>query len=343
MNGSSRVVGALERSVGVGQRRVEILAAFECRYSDFDMMAESAIGWDQKYDHIGRGGFDGRLSQVVLNTLQVGRERWNPGIMQRGSAPEGCWVVGLPIVAEGSLHLRGRHVGPGQPLLVGPCDDIAFTATGATDLAMAVMPVDQIEHWMQIRRGAPGLDRKYLDRPWKVAEREIVRRGAILARLLRLLLTSAGDASPDALADIEGQVVDVVLGMVPSTDVTEPLHRRARVAMKLRDMLMGHVETPPSISVMCETLGVRERTLSLACVEAFGRPPKAMLLEIRLNAVRRALVHPTAERTVTAVASRLGFSHFGNFAAEYKRQFAELPSVTLAKALGTSQPVAEPH
>ena len=43
------------------------------------------------------------------------------------------------------------------------------------------------------------------------------------------------------------------------------------------------------------------------------------------------------------MASRFGFSHFGNFSAEYKRQFAELPSITLAKALGTIQPVAKPH
>lgn len=78
---------------GNHRRQVEILAAFESRYLDFDMMAESAIAWDQKYDHIGRGPFQGRLSQVVLNTLQVGRAGWKPGIMQRGSAPMGSWVI----------------------------------------------------------------------------------------------------------------------------------------------------------------------------------------------------------------------------------------------------------
>jgi AraC family ethanolamine operon transcriptional activator len=139
------------------------------------------------------------------------------------------------------------------------------------------------------------------------------------------------------LTAIEGQIVDVVLGMVPSIDVAEPLHRRARVAMKLRDMLLGHLEAPINVSAMCETLEVKERTLFLACVEAFGRPPKAMLLELRLNAVRRALTNPSSEPTVTNVASRFGFSHFGEFSGEYKRQFGELPSVTLAKTLGTSQ------
>ncbi|MCV9943978.1 MULTISPECIES: helix-turn-helix domain-containing protein [unclassified Rhizobium] len=319
-------------------RRIEILASVQARYADFDMMAASAIGWDQKYDHIGRGRFEGSLSMVVLNTLQIGRERWNPGIMQRGSSPARCWFVGLPIAADGSLHVRGRQIASGQPVLAGPCDDIAFIANGNADLAQAVIPVDQIEHWMQVRRGSGGLDRKYLDRPFTMSEQEIVRRGTVLARLLQTLLRNTGDdAQPDALAAIEGQIVDVVLGMVPSTEVAEPLHRRARVAMKLRDMLMGHIEAPLNVSAMCETLGVRERTLYLACVEAFGRPPKAMLLELRLNAVRRALTHPSAERTVTSVASRFGFGHFGEFSGEYRRKFGELPSATLTNTLGTSQ------
>jgi AraC family ethanolamine operon transcriptional activator len=186
-----------------------MLGSIECRYSDFDLMAASAIGWDQKYEHINRGKFAGRLSQVVLNTLQLGRESRNPGVMLRGSGPPRSWVISFPIIADGSLHLRGREVTSGQPLVVGPCDDIAFTANGRTDLALAAIPIDQIERWMQIRRGEPGLDRKYLDRPWKIAEREIVRRGVALARLLKTLLDRGGsEPSETVLAAIEEQVVD---------------------------------------------------------------------------------------------------------------------------------------
>lgn len=327
----------MEGLVDSVHRRVEMLAAFDSHYRDFDMMAGSAIAWNQKYDHIGRGRFEGRLMQVVLNTLQVGRVAWKPGIMQRGAAPAGSWVIGFPIVAEGSLHVRGRPIARGQPVLVGPCEDIAFIANGRTDLALAAVPLNQIERWMQIRRGAPGLDRKYLDRPWKMAEHEIVRRGTALAILLKSLLRCASaDSAQNALASIESQIVDVLLGMVPSVDVAEPLHRRARVAMKLRDMLQSSVETPISVAAICEALDIRERTLFLASVEAFGRPPKALLLEMRLNAVRRVLLHPTAELTVTAAAASFGFWHFGHFSGEYKRQFGELPSSTLAKALGKS-------
>lgn len=325
----------MESAVAASARRVEILAALDSYFSDFDTMAGSPVAWNQKYDHIGRGSFDGRITQVVLNTLQVGRVVYRPGIMQRGSAPTGSWAIGLPVSVEGSLHLRGRQVAAGQPLVVGPCADIAFTANGATDLALVAIPVEQIERWMWTRRGATSIDRKYLDRAWTVSEAEIARRGATLLRLLGSLLKSARtDIHQNVLGAIEGALVDTVLGMVPSSEVAEPLHRRARTAMKLRDMLLGSVEAPMTITAMCEGLGVRERTLFLSCVEAFGRPPKRLLLELRLNAARRALTNPEAERTVTAVAARFGFLHFGHFSAEYVRQFGELPSVTLAKALG---------
>ncbi|WP_274628522.1 AraC family transcriptional regulator [Arvimicrobium flavum] len=334
----------MDSPVATNTRRVELIAAFDARFSDFDAMAGSPVAWDQKYDHIGRGSFDGRIAQVVLNTMQVGRVTYRPGIMQRGCAPPGSWVIALPVAVEGTLHLRGRQVAIGQPLLVGPCDDMAFTANGAAGLAIAAIPVEQIERWMWIRRGGNGLARRYLDRAWTVSEGEIARRGATVLRLLTALLQGAQEGiHQDTLELIEGALVDTVLGMVPSSEVAEPLHRRARTALKLRDMLLDNVETPMSVGAMCESLGVRERTLFLSCLEAFGRPPKRLLLELRLNAARRALTHPEAERTVTTVASRFGFLHFGHFSAEYFRQFGELPSATLNRSLGSGSLVTAVH
>ena len=82
----------------------------------------------------------------------------------------------------------------------------------------------------------------------------------------------------------------------------------------------------------CLAVGAKERTLHLSCVEAFGRPPAKLLAELRLNAARRALLHPRKETSVTAVAMLYGFTHFGRFADIYRRQFGELPSATFSKA-----------
>lgn len=65
-----------------------------------------------------------------------------------------------------------------------------------------------------------------------------------------------------------------------------------------------------------------------------GTTPMDYQRQIRL---RRAWIQlrtadPSAETTtVTAIASQLGFTNLGRFAAEYRRRFGELPSVTLQR------------
>ncbi|MFV2073945.1 MAG: helix-turn-helix domain-containing protein, partial [Thermoanaerobaculales bacterium] len=47
---------------------------------------------------------------------------------------------------------------------------------------------------------------------------------------------------------------------------------------------------------------------------------------------RRALRSATQPTLVTDVANSWGFWHMGQFAADYRRQFGELPSETLRRA-----------
>jgi len=114
----------------------------------------------------------------------------------------------------------------------------------------------------------------------------------------------------------------------------EPLHNRARIARAVLRILHERLDDPPSVTDLCVATGTRERTLHLSCLEAFGRPPATLLTELRLAAAHRALLHPDDETSVTGVAASFDFTHFGRFAAIYRRQFGELPSTTFARSRG---------
>src|SRR5262245_50236461 len=143
-------------------------------------------------------------------------------------------------------------------------------------------------------------------------------RAGALSGLLHSLLARPDDYfSGAALSHVESQIFDTILDMIPSAEVIEPLHSRARVARAVLQLLQERLDDPPNITELCAAVGAKERTLHLSCVEAFGRPPAALLAELRLNAVNRALLHPAREASVSNVAALYGFNHFGRFAAAY--------------------------
>jgi AraC family transcriptional regulator, ethanolamine operon transcriptional activator len=56
---------------------------------------------------------------------------------------------------------------------------------------------------------------------------------------------------------------------------------------------------------------------------------------VHLNGVRRELKSDArADRAVQDIAARWGFWHLGEFSADYKHQFGELPSATLRRGRG---------
>jgi AraC family transcriptional regulator, ethanolamine operon transcriptional activator len=305
----------------------------EGHFDDIDAMAASPLAWDQTYEQIGRGRFRGRVTQLLLDQVQLARAVWSPGVLQRGSAPKGTWAFGLPLVAEGSLHVRRRPAAPGELIAATSRDDVGFAATGPTDLMIVALPTSLIDRWVQTRRG---IDRFDVDLPsprWQVPADEMARRARTLSSLLEALTTQSDDLLTDrVLSRIESQIFDVILDMIPSAEVIEPLHNRASIARAVFAVLNERIDNPPSITELCLAVGAKERTLHLSCVEAFGRPPAKLLAELRLNAARRALLNPQKETSVAEVAMLCGFTHFGRFADVYRRQFGELPSATFSNA-----------
>jgi len=311
------------------------LQVVEGVFDDIDELAAAAVEWDQEYEQLGRGQFHGQLTQLVLGHIHLNRERWSPGVLQRGAAPKGSWVFGLPLKAKGSLHVRRRPAKDGELMTGTSRDDIGFVATGPTDLMIIVLPTTLIDRWMHARRGDDGVDPHLPPRHWAVPGMEMGLRAQKLSRLLNEVLDrSQVEVTADLLKHLESRVSDTILDMIPSAETIEPLHSRGTIARAVLRILRERLNDPPNVTDLCELTGARERTLFLSCVEAFGRPPAQLLLELRLNAVRRALTHPKNGTRVTSAASQFGFTHLGRFSSMYARQFGESPSATLANSLG---------
>ncbi|OEU70041.1 MAG: hypothetical protein BA863_02405 [Desulfovibrio sp. S3730MH75] len=99
---------------------------------------------------------------------------------------------------------------------------------------------------------------------------------------------------------------------------------------KIEKILKLSIDSPIKVHDLSQKSGVSERTLRRLFHDRFGISPKTYLCRIRLNGVRHNLRKSTPfEVNVVDIANAWGFWHSGQFAADYKQLFGELPSTTL--------------
>ncbi len=101
---------------------------------------------------------------------------------------------------------------------------------------------------------------------------------------------------------------------------------------RARQLLEERPEEPWSTSSLAVGVHLSVRSLQEGFARDFGVPPMKYLQQVRLRRARDLLrdASPT-QTTVAAVASGLGLSHLGRFAAAYRLAFGESPSETLRR------------
>jgi AraC-like DNA-binding protein len=82
---------------------------------------------------------------------------------------------------------------------------------------------------------------------------------------------------------------------------------------------------------ICLAAGVGSRTLQHSFRRKRGYTPMQFLRQLRMERVHADLSLAGSGATVTEVATRWGFLHFGRFAGDYQKQFGEKPSETLQR------------
>lgn len=107
--------------------------------------------------------------------------------------------------------------------------------------------------------------------------------------------------------------------------------------------LLERMEAAPmdfvTVGDLAMAAGLSVRALEEAFRRHVGRPPMTHLRLLRLQAAHDELVHADAEHTtVTMVARRWGFAHFGRFAARYRERYGVTPQEDLKGPRGAIRP-----
>ncbi|MDY0745217.1 helix-turn-helix domain-containing protein [Paucibacter sp. R3-3] len=314
------------------------MAARRMAAREIDEHTEHLADWDLRYDQLDCGAFRGEFTDIRWPGMQLFVETTTRRLRQRGALPPDSFGLGMLCSGDGELLANGKRSGLGS-LMAVHSTELDFCSPANCTLAGFVLD----------STAAPDL----LD---CVPELAKTLRGAVtvvantpetaLAPLRRMLLSIAETAlqQPEALQDDATQrrirddlllmALDALAGAQVSDRVARADTRKAVVDRACAFMLDAQ-DNPPTLLEVCGQLATSPRKLGYCFQDVLGISPARYIKIIRLNAVRRELRQAAGTDTsVYDVAARWGFWHFGHFSADYKRQFAELPSQTLKGSRG---------
>jgi AraC family transcriptional regulator, ethanolamine operon transcriptional activator len=161
--------------------------------------------------------------------------------------------------------------------------------------------------------------------------REVLKQLLDAVAATPTLLDDAGVAAAFEKAVIFGlaEVLQDMRDTDPHGHAEARTARNWQLVRSVRELIEESPDCPLSVAELCARFRASRRTLQYAFEDTLGVNPSAYVRAVRLDHVRREL---RGSASVTEVATRWGFWHFGNFSNEYRGQFGELPSETWRKS-----------
>lgn len=290
-------------------------------------------GWNQSYCQLSRGSFDGAIQAVSVDGAFVFLESANLSLLQEGSLEPGAIGIAVPVRLGGPARFCGHDCYTDQLYIYSGRTGFEFCSPSDHQVAgISFEPESMAALMGQAGEAFPAA---WLDH----ADTQDADPAALLkVRRFVVELMAAGSATPAmfdstraraALKDeIAAHLINLFVNRYSVQAQRTVPHARARLVSRARERVNEHPNEPVSIATLCAELAVSRRTLQYCFQNVLGITPNTYLRAIRLNGVRAAL---RSAPSVTHAALDWGFWHLGQFAADYRQMFGELPSQTFQK------------
>lgn len=304
---------------------MEILAQKQLRLNDASAFCDAAQGFDVDFHQLDRGGLTASLSYLVTQDCSVQYMSLDRKFHQRGSGPLSMLCFGLP-------DRRTLRNWLGAPLqassLLNFCRPNGYDSVSERGFSAYTFALT--DHLLQRELDSLGsritlsaircgedfhMPHPSMEYSLRCIGHKLVSFSGSLAKLRELESSLA-----HLLATIisAGECID---------DKVNPAKSRNGLEKSLE--LIHYGSEPLVIGDLLKHSGVSWRTLDRAFQNQFGIGPKQYITAVRLGHVREALQSAEPGRTVTQIATELGFSHLGRFSSTYKQMFGEFPSESL--------------
>jgi len=304
-------------------------------FHEFDELAAAIEGWDLDWQQLDRGRFHAGVQQMGTSSCLLSRVSFSRQFYQRGGTPPGFMTFGFLRNGVQGVNWCGQRSDSSSLMAFrsgGEYESVSQPGFGANTLSFS----EDL-----LIRAAFSLDLPEVRNLLSGANQIFTCDPELLSKLREKLrkVFDAAISDPSTLSnpgfhfEIESEIPTLLLQAMTSRSATDAkLSSAVRSEASRRALAMIRERSDEYLTVreICDAVEVSERTLHYAFREQLGVSPKQYLQSARLNGARRDLQRSEARIKVADVANRWGFWHMGQFAADYRRQFGELPSETLA-------------
>ena len=303
----------------------------DVRTRDAESQAGTQPDWQQEYRQLSAGAFQGHVQHVQLPGMRLVREDSNRRLHQRGDLGRGAYGFAMPLSLSEPGNFNGQRFDL-DSVLLGRSDELDFRTPTQMSLLAVVVEADLLQPLWQRMYQKPLAS--WLEHQLVVAARPAAAQA--LRRLhvdlmARLLDPAANWPDESALLQVRDALliewIEVIPERVDTSSVPSASARRQCVN-RACELMLSQPDEPLSMLELCSRVGASRRKLNYCFQDVLGTSPMQYLRAVRLNGVRREL-RSGAAKAVQDAAARWGFFHMGQFSADYKRQFGELPSATL--------------
>ena len=302
---------------------------------DSDEHAEALKDWNQIYDQLSPGSFEGKVVDLRFKGLQIFRETTNRAVSQSGSSWNGCFVIGIPVAMK-NTGLFAKQVLTRDSMLTFHSDqEFSLTTPEGFDVvAVAIQEATLLEAMNpdshdQLRHMFPKSPTVMVAEPHLIDE----LRNCLLAIFDPASFEPALLRHPQVQRAMSSAIIGHLAEVLNSSShaplPTRSFKGRCHVVKDATNYALANTTEPITVADLCQKLNISRRMLNYCFQEVLETNPVHYLRSLRLNGVRRELRQPLPASTqIRDIAGKWGFWHLPRFAAEYRALFVELPSDT---------------
>ena len=304
--------------------------SFSLICDEFEQFNELSKDWDTNFRALSPSNIERiQLFQSHSGKTQLSFAHFGLAVNQQALAPKETRNIAILPPKHPDLFWCGKHITGGQVLLFNKSGEMESISKQGFEVFSLSVP----EYWLkEISATNPLL---------KIgAEEQVIqcKRSSIdyLYKKLTLLSHTLRSSPPEQPSyrlqdDVLFEGLAALLGAANNYAFSIAKERR----MKVLNDALNYIHSKRErvlVSEICHYSKVSERTLERLFSGILGVSPKKYLNRFLLQEAYNYLKKSDTEDTsVMTIAHQLGFTHLGQFAADYYRYFHELPSSTLNK------------